>query len=254
VKTQIDSTVYRFGELTLDHGKRRVYGACGEIHMGPLSYKMLHVLVQLAPNVVSYDELADRVWAGRPVTPETLAQRVKLMRYALCDDPRQPRYINLVRAQGYSLIPEVEVVGDHTDCRRALAVLPFENLSEDSQDRYFAVGVHEEILTHLARLASVLVLARANVRDYEHTRMPIQQIADELGVGAVMEGSIRYAREKVRITAQLIDGTTGAHLWAESFEHERDNDFEVQNDVAMRIALAIDRLQAVGVAAGERPD
>ena len=125
----------------------------------------------------------------------------------------------------------------------ALAVLPFENLSGIEEDRFFAVGVHEEILTHLARLGDLIVMARTNVRGYENSTRPIQQIADELGVGAVMEGSIRYANDKVRITAQLIDGETGAHLWADSFEHNRKNAFEVQNAVATCIAAAVGDLQ-----------
>ena len=230
---------YRFGDLTLDEGRRRVSRGRTTIELGKLTYEMLRVLVKAAPNVLTHDEFAEGVWASRLVTPETVTQRVKLLRDALGDDARSPRYIGLVRGQGYRLLPHVRVMDAVEHGRQFVAVLPFENLSRDPEDGYFAVGVHEEILTQLARVPDLQVLARTSVRWYEDVRRPITEIAAELGVGSVMEGSIRYEENRVRITAQLIDGASGAHLWAESFEHERSDSFAIQDDVADRISTAV---------------
>src|SRR5687767_4417721 len=99
---------YRFGDLTLDSGQRRVARDGRPLHLGKLTYELLVTLVEAAPNVVTHDHLAERVWGGRIATPETVAQRVKLLRRALEDDPGQPRYIEVVRGHGYRLILPVE--------------------------------------------------------------------------------------------------------------------------------------------------
>src|SRR5688572_17371915 len=103
-----ESMRYRFADLTLDVGRRRVTRNGEALHLGKLTYEMLVALVEAAPNVVTQDQLADRVWSGRFATPETVAQRVKLLRSALDDDTSHPRYIEVQRGQGYRLIPPVE--------------------------------------------------------------------------------------------------------------------------------------------------
>ncbi len=99
---------YRFADLVLDFGRRRVTRDGQSLHLGKLTYEMLVVLVEVAPNVVTHDQLMQRVWGGRIATPETVAQRVKLLRTALGDDTGHPRYIEVVRGQGYRLTPPVE--------------------------------------------------------------------------------------------------------------------------------------------------
>jgi TolB-like protein len=209
------------------------------VSLGRLSFELLHVLAAAAPDVVTPAQLIDRVWRGRVVSPETVTQRVKLLRGALSDDAARPRYIGLVRRCGYRLIPTVERHCVKPRAPQRLAVLPFETLSQEPQDRYFATGMHEEILSRLAQMGELEVTARTSVRRYADTCQPIPEIASELGVGAVMEGSIRYAGKRVRITAQLIDGGTGTHLWAEVYERDLKDIFAVQTDVARRIATAL---------------
>lgn len=108
VQTSSQATRFRFADLTLDVGQRRVARDGQTLHFGKLTYEMLVTLVEAAPNVVAHDRLAERVWGGRVATPETVAQRVKLLRLALDDDPSHPRYVEVVRGQGYRLIPPVE--------------------------------------------------------------------------------------------------------------------------------------------------
>ena len=121
----------------------------------------------------------------------------------------------------------------------SVAVLPLENLSPNSDDAYFAAGIHEEILNYLAKNRNLNVIARTSVRQYADTHKPISLIAQELGVGAVMEGSVRYAGQRVRITAQLIEAATDNHLWSEVYERDLVDVFAIQADVATKIAEAL---------------
>ncbi len=137
----------------------------------------------------------------------------------------------------------VEVVAEESQREvlpNSVAVLPFENLSPNPDDAYFAAGVHESILNELAKIQDVSVIARTSVLRYADRATSIREIADELNVETVMEGSVRYAGDRVRITAQLIDPATGAHLWSEEYERDLADVFAIQSDIATRIAMALE--------------
>jgi TolB-like protein/Tfp pilus assembly protein PilF len=121
----------------------------------------------------------------------------------------------------------------------SVAVLPFLNLSGNEENEYFSDGITEEILTHLSRIAGLHVTSRTSIMQYKNHDKTIRQIADELGVAAILEGSVRRAGEKVRITGQLIDARTDKHLWAANYDRQLTDIFAVQSDVALRIADAL---------------
>ena len=121
----------------------------------------------------------------------------------------------------------------------SVAVLPFENLSPDPDNAYYAAGFHEEILNQLAKLSALNVIARTSMRQYANTEKSIPEIAEELNVQTVMEGSVRYADDRIRITTQLNDGITGAHLWSETYTRDFDDIFAIESDVAMNVANAL---------------
>ena len=121
----------------------------------------------------------------------------------------------------------------------SVAVLPLDNLSPNPDDAYFAAGIHEEILTHLAKIRDLNVIARTSVMQYAGAARPISEIANELRVGAVMEGSVRYAGNRVRVTAQLIEARTGTHLWTDTYDRDLEDIFEIQSDIAKSIAAAL---------------
>jgi TolB-like protein/Tfp pilus assembly protein PilF len=121
----------------------------------------------------------------------------------------------------------------------SVAVLPFANLSPSPDNAYFAAGIHEEVLNYLAKVSALNVIARTSMLRYADTRLTMREIAEELNVETIMEGSVRYAGNEVRITAQLIDPQTGAHLWSEAYQREIDDIFAIQADIAMNIANAI---------------
>ncbi len=123
----------------------------------------------------------------------------------------------------------------------SLAALPFDNLSGDPEDIYFTDGIHEEILTRLARIDGLRVISRTSVLEYRESPKNVQEIADELGVGHVLEGSVRRSGNQIRVTAQLIDAERDHHLWAQQYDGEltAENLFEIQGDVAGKIAAAL---------------
>ena len=121
----------------------------------------------------------------------------------------------------------------------SIAVLPFQNLSGDPEQEYFADGVVEDIITALSRIRWLFVIARNSSFTYKGRAVDVKQVGRELGVRYVLEGSVRKAANRVRITGQLIDATTGAHLWAERFEGTLDDIFELQDQVAASVVGAI---------------
>ncbi|MEJ2159098.1 MAG: tetratricopeptide repeat protein [Chromatiales bacterium] len=125
--------------------------------------------------------------------------------------------------------------------RRSVAVLPFANRSLREEDQFFADGMHDDLLTQLAKIGSLKVISRTSVMEYRETTKKIPQIAAELGVATVLEGGVQRAGKRVRINVQLIDAGTDEHLWAENFDREltAENVFEIQSEIAQKIADAL---------------
>ena len=129
-----------------------------------------------------------------------------------------------------------------TVSRQSIAVLPFDNRSRNVDDEYFTEGIHDDLLTNLARIASLKVISRTSVNQYKETEKTIPQIAEELGVATVMEGAVQRSGNTVRINVQLIDAETDEHLWAEIFDREltTENLFTIQSEISQRIANALE--------------
>ncbi len=125
------------------------------------------------------------------------------------------------------------------DGRQSIAVLPFTNLSDSQENAFFADGIHEDVLTQLSRIKALRVVSRTSVMKYAGQEQNIRAIAEELEVGHILEGSVRRAGNRVRITAQLIDAATDEHLWAERFDRDLDDIFAIQSEVAEAIAEAL---------------
>ena len=123
--------------------------------------------------------------------------------------------------------------------RTAIAVLPPQNLSADGPYAYFAGGLHDELLTQLSKVAALKVISRTSVMGYQGTTKPLKQIADELGVGSVVEGSVQVVNGRLRVSVQLIDATTDQHLWAERYDRTLDDAFAIQSDLAQKIVTAV---------------
>ena len=270
----------RLAELEVDLATGTVWRDGQRIDLPDLSFRLLAALISHAPGGVSKDELIREVWGAVVVGDETLAQRVRLLRQALDEDSQNPRFITSVRGRGYRLICPVESASSarETGSRRLqwlaaaaviiavailvspnfdlspgdtpeilpqasniVAVLPFQDLSPDRNHGFFADGMQEELLTRLSQLRELSVVSRTSVERYRDSNTSLPQIASDLGAVAVIEGSVRVDDRKLRITVQLIDGSSDVHLWAETYDRELsiENVFAIQQEVADNIAQAL---------------
>ena len=127
-----------------------------------------------------------------------------------------------------------------SNTRPSVAVLPFENRSDESKDAYFVDGIHDDILTQLSKVSALRVISRTSVEQFRGTKLPMKAIADQLGVTKILEGGVQRAGDRVRVTVQLIDAATDAHLWAESYDRELSaaNIFAIQSEVAGKTSSA----------------
>jgi len=130
-------------------------------------------------------------------------------------------------------------LGKITDNRQSIAVLPFDNMSEGENDDYFSDGITEDIISYLSKVKGLKVISRTSVMQYKDSKMNIRDIAKELGVANILEGSVRRAGDQVRITGQLIDAKTDAHLWADIYDRKISDIFKVQSEVAKSIASTL---------------
>jgi TolB-like protein len=149
----------------------------------------------------------------------------------------------LVFAVGFLVVDNYVLENDGQPVQQLLpnsiAVLPFDNLSPNADDAYFAAGIHEELLNQLSKLSSLSVISRTSMLRYADSELSVPEIARELNVGSVMEGSVRYAGNRVRVTMQLIDAATDQHLWSETYDREFDDIFAIESDIAMNVANAL---------------
>jgi TolB-like protein len=156
------------------------------------------------------------------------------------DDARKPRYIETLHRRGYRFIGKTtsrRTAASDNEARLPLpdrpsiAVLPFDNMSEDPDQEHFADGMSEDLITGLSRIRWLFVIARNSTFVYKHRAVDVKQVARELGVRYVLEGSVRRAGNRLRVSAQLIDATTGGHHWAERYDRELGDIFAVQDDI-----------------------
>ena len=123
---------------------------------------------------------------------------------------------------------------------KSIAVLPFESLSEDKANAYFAEGIQDEILTRLAKIADLKVISRTSTQKYKGAPKNLREIAQQLGVASVLEGSVQKAADQVRVSVQLVNAMNDSHIWAETYDRKLIDVFQVESDVAQKIAASIE--------------
>jgi TolB-like protein len=211
----------------------------------------LRYFVENPDRLVSKDELIKAIWPNAVATDESLAQCLSEVRQALGDS--EQKIIKTIPRRGYRFVatvfplkkaqPQPLPEGTHRAApalpdRPSIAVLPFQNMSSDPEQDYFADGVVEEIITALSRFHGLFVIARNSSFTYKGRPTDVTRVGIELGVRYVLEGSIRKAGDRVRITGQLID-TSGAHLWADRFDGSLENVLDLQDSVTASVVNAI---------------
>ena len=238
-----------FGQFSLQLRPPGLFRHGAPVKLGSRALDILCVLAVARGEIVSKNQLLDRVWPGLVVEENNLAVHISALRRELADGMDGQSLLVTVPGRGYRLIGLNEpATAQATPAPlqwegipgASIAVLPFENLSTDSRQEYFADGVVEDIITGLARINWLSVIARNSTFTYKGKATDINQVREELGVRYVLKGSIRRSNNRVRIVAQLIEAQSGVHLWAERYDRLLDDIFAVQDEIAMSVIGAIE--------------
>jgi adenylate cyclase len=244
---------YRFEPLTarLWLGKR-------EIKLTRKAAAVLGVLVEHAGRPVSKHDLFASVWRHTVVSDDALVTCIQELRKALEDDAKRPRYIETRHRLGYCFIAEL-VTGLSPDApaapepaESAIAVLPFTDMSPDRDQDYFCEGLAEELIDALTYVDGVRVAARSSSFRFRGPGLDVREVGRQLGVGALLEGSVRKSGDRLRITVQLIDVASGYHKWSQRFDRELGDVFAIQDEIAETVATtlrgsALSRREQLGV-------
>jgi TolB-like protein len=254
------STVYRFDCFTLDLVRGALLAAGGtEIALRPKAFALLRQLVENAGRLIDRDEIMAAIWPGVTVTDDSITQTVKEIRRALGD--AEQRLLRTVPRRGFLFAAEVSRIEDKATLlvlppdpdhdppapathgpasRPMLVVLPFANMTGDPAQEYFADGITDDLTTALSHLRWFAVIARNSAFTYKGHAVDVRQVGRELGVGYVLEGSVRKAGNRVRITAQLCEAEAGAQVWAERFDGDLADIFDLQDRLSEAVVGAIE--------------
>lgn len=243
---------YAFGDIRVEPAAHRVSRDGHELELEPKAYSVLLQFVTHPGELIPHDDLLERVWGHKYVTPASLSRVISQLRQKLGDETAEPRYIQTVHGVGYRMIASVTAANGaiarvdvprpprNTDSdRRGIAVLPFVNMSGDLENEYFSDGIAEEILSLLTKLPQLKVSSRTSSFFFKGKEVDLATLAAKLDVGTVLEGSVRRQGNRVRITVQLIDVASDSNLWAETYDRELRDVFAIQDDIAQSIVDAL---------------
>jgi len=242
---------FSFCEYLLDTNRRELWRGTKPIAVEPQVFDILAYLVQHRDRVVTKDDLLEAVWGGRIVSGSALITRINAARRAVGDSGAAQRLIRTLPRRGVRFIAEVKEQVTSLDFaalqgaaefseKPSIVVLPFQNLSDNTELQYFADGLVEEIITALSRIRWLFVIAGNSTPTYKGQQVDVKRFGRELGLRYVLEGSVRKGGDRLRITAQLRDAATVAHLWADQFDGSLHAALEVQERIASGVAGSIE--------------
>jgi adenylate cyclase len=237
---------YRFDGFVLDVARAAlVPDEGGSIPLRHKSWRLLCLFVENAGNLLERETITQALWPGLTVSDDSITQCVRDLRRALRDEDQTK--IKTVLRRGYIFTPQVTATSNVSSRDRlalvgrpSVAVLPFANMSGDPSHDYLADGIAENLTTELARNRSLLVIARTSSFTFKGRSVGVQQVARELDVQYVVEGSVQRSSDRIRITAQLIDARTNHHIWAERFDRDLTDLFTIQDEITQAVVAAID--------------
>lgn len=250
---------YRFDhfEVDTDRYELRRDGVAQPVE--PMVFDLIHFLARNPGRILNRDEIIEEVWGGRVVSDATISSAVKSARRALGDSGESQSYIRTVRGRGFEFRAQVAtaehavvptepateaarqgstILNTTNDPKPVLIVLPFTNLSAES-DAYFADGLTEDIITNLARFRDLLVVGGASSFQFKGRPIDLQDVCNTTRAGYVVKGSVRRAAARVRISVQLIDGTSGMQLWGDRYDRDMVDIFAVQDEVTRTVAATL---------------
>jgi TolB-like protein len=248
---------YLFEGYVLDTDRRELRLGANLVPLSPQVFDILVYLIRNRERVVSKDDLIAAIWDGRIVSESALTTRLNGARSAIGDSGEEQRLIKTLPRKGIRFVGIVREEGAPAGAaatghitqpprssltlpdKPSIAVLPFTNLSGDALQEYFTDGVVEDIITELSRFSELFVVARNSSFTYKEQSVDVRDVGRDLGVRYVLEGSVRKVANRVRMTGQLIDAASGAHIWADRFESTLDDIFALQDQMAESVVGAI---------------
>ena len=248
---------YVFEDYSFDTDRRELHRGAEAVTVAPQVFDLLDYLIRNRERVVSKDDLINAVWDGRVVSDAALTTRLNVARGVIGDSGQEQRLIKTLPRKGFRFIGLVQELDrpESTTApgaraepqqpaltlpdRPSIAVLPFQNMSGDPEQDYFADGIVDDIITALSRFKFLFVIARNSSFTYKGRAVDIKQVGRELGVRYVLEGSVRKVGGRIRIAGQLIDASTGAHVWADRFEGDLGDVFALQDEITINVISAI---------------
>jgi TolB-like protein/Flp pilus assembly protein TadD len=250
--------LFLFEDFVLDCDRRELRRSRALVPVEPKVFDFLAYVIQNRDRVVTKDELIGAVWQGRIISESALATCIGAARSAVADDGEQQRLIKTLPRKGLRFIGSLHQGGQESGAvsvaespkdresslaspkRPSIAVLPFQNISGDPEQEYFADGFVEDVISGLARVKWLFVVARNSSFIYKGRLVDVRRVGSELGVRYVLEGSVRKERHRVRVSAQLIEAETGIHLWSERYDRIYHDIFALQDELAMCVVGAIE--------------
>lgn len=252
--------IYRFKSFELDTERFELRDDRMPVPLEPQVFALLSLLVANSERMVSKEEMIERIWNGRVVSDSALSSRIKSLRRALGDDGKSQRLIRTIHGRGFRFVGDVvsataidEVTSlmektdeNKADVRRnsgskpAIAVLPFTNMSGNAEQEYFSDAITQDIITNLSKYRWLDVTARNTSFGYKGKAIDIRQLANELGIDFVVEGSVLRSGDRIRVTAQLVDAATGTQRWSDRYDGVLKDVFAVQDEITAKVAARLE--------------
>ena len=257
---EANALIYQFENYSLDVDRQELRRGSERIEVEPQVFDLLQYLIRNRERVVSKDDLIANVWNGRIVSESTLSSRIAMARQMVGDSGNHQRLIRTIARKGLRFVGDVRESQNaegataeksettairHVDApslaapqlpdKPSIVVLPFTNMSGDPEQEYFSDGITEDIITGLSRQPWFFVISRNSAFSYRGEAVDVREVGVQLGVRYVLEGSVRKANDKVRVTGQLIDAANGNHLWADRYDRELADIFEIQDEITNQV-------------------
>jgi len=228
---------FQVGPWTVSADECRIRSAGRDAHLRPLLMDLLVLLASRAGAVVTKSEIFDRVWQRQFVTESALTRSIAELRASLGDTLKPPRFIETVSKRGYRLLAPVVACQERSQPR--VAVLPFENLGHGPGEDSLADGIVDTLIAELGRQPELRVIARQSVLHLRRAQGPIAEIARELGVDALVTGTILRAGARLRVSVQLVQVAPEQQLWADHYDFGADDALELLDRLAGRVVQAV---------------
>jgi TolB-like protein/Flp pilus assembly protein TadD len=245
--------IYELGPFRLDPKAEILFRGAEPVTLGQRAIALLRLLVEHAGVPVSKIALIDAAWPGLAVEEGNLTVQIAALRRVFGEEAGGESWIETLPRRGYRYVGPVIATQDKGPSatvsaasplalpdKPSIAVLPFQNLSGDPEQEYFADGVVEDIITGLSRIKWLFVIARNSSFTYKGRAVDVKRVGRELGVRYVLEGSVRKSGDRVRISALLVEAETGVHLWAERYDRRLEDIFALQDEITLSVVGAIE--------------